>query len=440
MRATTRAGSRTCRRSSAAAAALQAVVAERDEENVRRRALVGRIRRVVGAMADVEVVGDPDRSAAPPGHVLLPVRRRRGARDRARPAGVRGGERLGVHGVDTGAQPRARRHGRAHPRQRPGLRRTRHHRGRRRAVPRACSRVSSSACGRGSDARARLPRPGLPGAGHRAGTPHRRRARSAISWASLATDAAARVDVPAWCRMTGHEYVGEEAAADGASRLRRTPDSLSGARVSRGGRRRRLRPRRRTPCGPARRTAPRVKVYSCVPTVSTTYAASTQPTCAARSWPKPHSSPARNPARKASPTPVGSTAVTPGAALTSIGSAFAGQDPHTIGAERGDLGADALEDLLGRPAGLGLDHVRLVLVGEQVRRAVDEVADQVAIAERELLARVGDEREPALPALAGVPESSPRGRRRRSARSRARPPAATIGASSISRASLIAPG
>jgi tRNA 2-thiouridine synthesizing protein A len=29
------------------------------------------------------------------------------------------------------------------------------------------------------------------------------------------TDAAARVDVPAWCRMTGHEYVGEETAADG---------------------------------------------------------------------------------------------------------------------------------------------------------------------------------------------------------------------------------
>jgi tRNA 2-thiouridine synthesizing protein A len=29
------------------------------------------------------------------------------------------------------------------------------------------------------------------------------------------TDAAARADVPAWCRMTGHEYVGEEAAEDG---------------------------------------------------------------------------------------------------------------------------------------------------------------------------------------------------------------------------------
>jgi len=29
-----------------------------------------------------------------------------------------------------------------------------------------------------------------------------------------ATDAAARYDVPAWCRMTGHAYVGEENAED----------------------------------------------------------------------------------------------------------------------------------------------------------------------------------------------------------------------------------
>jgi tRNA 2-thiouridine synthesizing protein A/cysteine desulfurase len=34
----------------------------------------------------------------------------------------------------------------------------------------------------------------------------------------VATDAAARVDVAAWCRMTGHEYVGEEPAADGVPR------------------------------------------------------------------------------------------------------------------------------------------------------------------------------------------------------------------------------
>jgi cysteine desulfurase len=43
----------------AAAAALQAVVSEREAENVRAYALVERIRRVVGDLPDVEVVGDP---------------------------------------------------------------------------------------------------------------------------------------------------------------------------------------------------------------------------------------------------------------------------------------------------------------------------------------------------------------------------------------------
>jgi TusA-related sulfurtransferase len=36
--------------------------------------------------------------------------------------------------------------------------------------------------------------------------------------AVVATDAAARVDVAAWCRMRGHEYLGEDAAADGTPR------------------------------------------------------------------------------------------------------------------------------------------------------------------------------------------------------------------------------
>jgi TusA-related sulfurtransferase len=31
-------------------------------------------------------------------------------------------------------------------------------------------------------------------------------------------DTAARYDVPAWCRMTGQEYVGEETADDGLPR------------------------------------------------------------------------------------------------------------------------------------------------------------------------------------------------------------------------------
>ncbi len=33
--------------------------------------------------------------------------------------------------------------------------------------------------------------------------------------AVAATDVAARTDVPAWCRMRGQEYVGEEPAPDG---------------------------------------------------------------------------------------------------------------------------------------------------------------------------------------------------------------------------------
>jgi tRNA 2-thiouridine synthesizing protein A len=34
----------------------------------------------------------------------------------------------------------------------------------------------------------------------------------------VASDAAARVDLPAWCRMTGQEYVGEESADDDVPR------------------------------------------------------------------------------------------------------------------------------------------------------------------------------------------------------------------------------
>ncbi|GAA5151512.1 cysteine desulfurase/sulfurtransferase TusA family protein [Nocardioides marinquilinus] len=45
----------------AAAAALQAVVAERDEVAARQRALVARVREVAASLEDVDVVGDPDR-------------------------------------------------------------------------------------------------------------------------------------------------------------------------------------------------------------------------------------------------------------------------------------------------------------------------------------------------------------------------------------------
>ncbi len=42
--------------------------------------------------------------------------------------------------------------------------------------------------------------------------------------AVVATDPAARHDVPAWCRMRGQEYAGEDVAADGCPRyaVRRT--------------------------------------------------------------------------------------------------------------------------------------------------------------------------------------------------------------------------
>ncbi len=42
--------------------------------------------------------------------------------------------------------------------------------------------------------------------------------------AVVADDVAARVDVPAWCRMRRQEYVGEDAAPDGVPRylVRRT--------------------------------------------------------------------------------------------------------------------------------------------------------------------------------------------------------------------------
>ena len=37
--------------------------------------------------------------------------------------------------------------------------------------------------------------------------------------AVVADDPAARPDVSAWCRMRGHEYVGEDTASDGVPRF-----------------------------------------------------------------------------------------------------------------------------------------------------------------------------------------------------------------------------
>jgi tRNA 2-thiouridine synthesizing protein A len=38
--------------------------------------------------------------------------------------------------------------------------------------------------------------------------------------AVIAEDPAARVDIPAWCRLRGQEYLGEDAALDGVARYR----------------------------------------------------------------------------------------------------------------------------------------------------------------------------------------------------------------------------
>ncbi len=106
----------------AAAASLQAVVAERDEVGARQHALVDVVRRRVAAeVPDVEVVGDPDDRLPHlvtfsclyvDGEALV---------DRARPARLRHRQRLGLHVLDPHAEPRAGGHGRAQSRQRPPL-------------------------------------------------------------------------------------------------------------------------------------------------------------------------------------------------------------------------------------------------------------------------------------------------------------------------------
>ena len=114
-------------------------------------------------------------------------------------------------------------------------------------------------------------------------------------------------------------------------------------------------------------------------------------------------------------------------------------DADALGAQRDDPGAHAREHLVGGPAGLLGDQRGFVLVGEQDVRAVDEVADHLAVTERELLGGVGDEPVAALAALVGVPEHALRVVRTDQDVRRAPRRVSTIGLSSISRASLIAP-
>ena len=152
------------------------------------------------------------------------------------------------------------------------------------------------------------------------------------------------------------------------------------------------------------RNAPRAREYSWVPTCSTTYTASRQPSWAARSRSRSQLSAARKPARNASPTPVGSTLRISGTAATVIDSSPS-RSMRTPSAPSVTTQVPTRDEhLVGGPAGLLGDQLGFVLVGEQDVRAVDEVADHLAVTERELLGRVGDEPVAALAALVGVPE------------------------------------
>ena len=100
------------------------------------------------AIPDTEVFLARRPTAPRPGGVLLPLRRRRGARDRARPSRLRGRERVGLHGQHARAEPRARRDGRAHPRQRARLARPGHRRRSGPSARRASCPGSSRGCAR----------------------------------------------------------------------------------------------------------------------------------------------------------------------------------------------------------------------------------------------------------------------------------------------------
>ena len=99
--------------------------------------------RVAAEVPDVDVVGHPVDRLPHVADVLVPLRGGRGAPDGARRARLRGRLGIGVHVERAGAEPRAGRHGRAHPRQPPPVPPARHGAGRRRAVPRRAARASS---------------------------------------------------------------------------------------------------------------------------------------------------------------------------------------------------------------------------------------------------------------------------------------------------------
>ena len=104
-----------------------------------------------------------------------------------------------------------------------------------------------------------------------------------------------------------------------------------------------------------------------------------------------------------------------------------------VGAERDDLGADPVE-APRRPTSRSSGSIRCdsYSLENRIRRAVDQLADQLAVAEGQLLARVGDERGSRAGGTPRCAAACPRGRRGRSGRTSGSPTRSTIGASSIS--------
>ncbi|BCB84003.1 hypothetical protein Psuf_013160 [Phytohabitans suffuscus] len=77
-------------------------------------------------------------------------------------------------------------------------------------------------------------------------------------------------------------------------------------------------------------------------------------------------------------------------------------DLDAVLAQRGDSDADQVEHLVAGEAGLALQQRLLVVVGEQVGRAVDELAEVAAVHAGHLLGDVRDERVATLAALLRV--------------------------------------
>ena len=205
----------------AAAVGLQAAVAEQVSEDARLRPLVERIRSVVAAtVPDVEVVGAPDDRLPHlvtfsclyvDGEQLLRALDGRG---------LRGVERLVVHVLGARAVPRAGRDGRPHPRQRAGVAVAYQHGRGRRPVPGGAPWAGRAAARRSGGERAVT----VDCLGRPCPVPVIELAKALLGVAVgeviivLSDDPAAAVDIPAWCRMRGQQYIGAEPLAADALR------------------------------------------------------------------------------------------------------------------------------------------------------------------------------------------------------------------------------